>query len=108
LLVVAPPINQPRQADDVHALRLGRLEDLRARDHHAEVDDVEVVALQHDADNVLADVVHVALDGRHQHLPLGPLVGDPFLFLFDVGNQVGDGALHHARRLHHLRQEHLP
>jgi hypothetical protein len=26
---------------------------------------------------------------------------------FDVGDQVGDGLLHHARRLDHLRQEHL-
>jgi hypothetical protein len=29
------------------------------------------------------------------------------LFGFDVGNQVGHGLLHHARRLHHLGQEHL-
>ena len=40
-------------------------EDLLRRHHDAEVDDVEVVALEHDADDVLADVVHVALDRRH-------------------------------------------
>jgi hypothetical protein len=40
-------------------------EDLLRRHHHAEVDDLEVVALEHDADDVLADVVHVALDGRN-------------------------------------------
>ena len=38
------------------------------RHHHAEVDDLEVVALEHDADDVLADVVHVALDGGQQDL----------------------------------------
>ena len=53
----------PRQADDV-GLRLDRgLQNLLARDHHAEVDDLEVVAPQHDADDVLADVVDVAFDG---------------------------------------------
>ena len=40
-------------------------EDLRGRRHHAEIDDLVIVAGEHDADDVLADVVHVALDGRH-------------------------------------------
>jgi hypothetical protein len=39
-------------------------------------------------------------------LALGGRAG-AFLFLFDVGDQVGHGLLHHARRFHHLRQEHL-
>ena len=30
--------------------------------------DLIVVALEHDADDVLADVVHVAFDGRHHDL----------------------------------------
>ena len=46
----------------------GRFEDLLAGDHHAEVDHLEVVAAEHDADDVLADVVDVALDGGQQHL----------------------------------------
>ena len=37
-------------------------------DHHAEVDDLVVVAAEDDADDVLADVVDVALDGGHQDL----------------------------------------
>ena len=45
-------------------------EDLRPRHHHAEIDHLEAVALQHDADDVLADVVDVALDGRHDDLAL--------------------------------------
>ena len=53
------------QADDVD-LDLPRLgEDLLGRDHDAHVDHVVVVALEHHADDVLADVVHVALDGGH-------------------------------------------
>ncbi len=47
------------------------LEDLRRRHHDAEVDDLVIVALEHDADDVLADVVHVALHGRHQDLAVG-------------------------------------
>ena len=39
--------------------------------HHAHVDDLEVVALEHDGDDVLADVVHVALDGGDDDLALG-------------------------------------
>ena len=39
--------------------------DVLPRHHHAEVDHLEAVALQDHADDVLADVVDVALDGRH-------------------------------------------
>ena len=46
-------------------------QDLVARDHHAHVHDFEVVALEHDGDDVLADVVHVALDGGDDDLALG-------------------------------------
>ena len=46
----------------------------------------------------------VALDGRQQDLAFRlPLTA----FRLQVGNQVRHGFLHHARRLDHLRQEHL-
>jgi hypothetical protein len=90
LLVVAPPISsgrsdpgapsprhvrhlvergrdQPAQADDVHPALEGLVEDAIARDHHAEVDHLVVVAAEHHADDVLADVVDVALDRGQQH-----------------------------------------
>ncbi len=103
--------DQARQADDVGALDLGARQDLVAGHHHAHVHDFEVVALQDHGDDVLADVVHVALDGGDDDLALGPHVAAgrlvaQLLFL-DVGQQVGHGLLHHAGRLHHLRQEHL-
>ncbi len=102
---------KPRQADEVGALdaRLG--EDVLARDHHAHVDDLEVVALQDHGDDVLADVVHVALDGGDDDAALGldlAAAGHQRQLLgLDVGQQVRHRLLHHARALHHLRQEHL-
>ena len=44
------------------------LQDLLAGHHHAQVDDLVVVAGEHHADDVLADVVDVALDRGHQDL----------------------------------------
>ncbi len=51
-------------------LGLRALEDFFARDHDAQVDDLVVVAGEDDADDVLADVVHVALDGGEHDFPL--------------------------------------
>ena len=96
--------DQPREADDVDLLALGGVEDRLGRHHHAEVDHLVVVAAEHDADDVLADVVHVALDGREQHLALA--LRRAVLLLLHVRLEVGDRALHHPRRLDDLRQEH--
>jgi hypothetical protein len=46
-------------------------QDLVAGHHHAHVDHFKVVALQDHGDDVLADVVHVALDGGDDDLALG-------------------------------------
>ena len=43
-------------------------EDRLARHHDAEVDDLVAVAREHHADDVLADVVDVALHRGEQHL----------------------------------------
>ena len=96
---------RPGQADHVGAYLLGRLEDLVGGHHDAEIDDREVVALEHDADDVLADVVHVALDGGQHHRAVRLLhaVGQRL----DERDEVRHGLLHDARGLHHLRQEHL-
>jgi hypothetical protein len=68
--------DEARQSDDVHLLPTRRVQDLLGRHHHAEIDDLVVVAGEDHADDVLADVVHVALHGRHQHLAGGgPLRG---------------------------------
>jgi hypothetical protein len=79
-------------------------EDFIRRDHHAKIDNFVVITLQHHADDVLADVVHVALHGGDDHLA----VAGAFLFAgFDKRFQVGHRLLHHAGGFHHLRQEHF-
>jgi hypothetical protein len=62
---------RPLRPDDVGAFDLGLGQDVVAGHHHAHVDHFEVVALQHHGDDVLADVVHVALDGGDHDLALG-------------------------------------
>ena len=42
-----------------------RIENFLRRRHHAQIDHFIAVALQHHADDVLADVVHIALHRRH-------------------------------------------
>ena len=97
--------DEARQPDEIRALPLGGLEDALAGHHDAQVDDFEVVALEHNADDVLADVMHVALDRGHDHLAVG--AGGAALLLLDVGNEDRDGFFHDPRGFHHLRQEHL-
>ena len=99
--------DQARQADDVHLMLPGFLEDCLRRHHHAEIDHLVIVTLQHHADDVLADVMHIALHRRHQDLALGLALAGAFLLRFDERNEMGHGLLHHAGGLHHLRQEHL-
>ncbi len=60
--------DQPGQPDDVGLLAARGLQNLRRRHHDAEIDHLVIVAREHDADDVLADVVHVALHGRHHDL----------------------------------------
>ncbi len=68
--------DQAREPDDVGAFGFRDLEDLRGRHHDAEVDHLVIVALEHDADDVLADVVDVALDGG-EHDPTGAAPAPP-------------------------------
>ena len=83
------------------------------RHHHAEVLHLEVVALQHHADDVLADVVDVALHRGHHDPPLGAGLGlrrarrGGFLRGLNERHQVRHRLLHHPGALHHLGEEHL-
>ena len=54
------------QADHVDLMGLGFFEDFLCGHHDAEVDDFIAITGEHDADNVLADIMHVAFDCRHQ------------------------------------------
>eukprot|EP00755_Sulcionema_specki_P009191 Sspe_Gene.6205::Locus_2091_Transcript_1_2_Confidence_0.750_Length_3889::g.6205::m.6205 len=82
------------------------LEDLLAGGHHPQVDHVVVVAPQHHPDDVLPDVVNVALDSGQHDGGLLRLVA-ALLLLLHEGNKVCNCLLHHTGRLDHLRQEHL-
>ena len=75
-----------------------------------EVDDLEPVALQHHPDDVLADVVHVALRGGEDdpaRLAGEPPGGRPVAFAgrrlrLEPGGEVRDRPFHHAGGLDHL------
>ena len=102
--------DEARTPDDVASLGGGGVQEHVGRDHHAEVDHLVVVAAEHHAHDVLADVVHVALDRAQDHLALRayPVGTEPELLLLHVRLEVRDGAFHRPGALHHLRQEHLP
>ena len=101
--------DEATQPHQVNLLAQRRLHDAVGRNHDAEVDDVVVVAGQHDRHDVLSDVVNIALHRRHQDA-LSPLhqrrIGEPLRL--HVGDEPGHRPLHRACALHHLRQEHLP
>ncbi len=93
---------QPGHADDVGAVLVGGLEDRVDRLLDPDVDHGITVVRQDDVDEVLADVVHIALDGGEHDRALTRAVG-----LLHVGFEVRDGRLHHLGRLQHERQLHL-
>ena len=63
--------DQAAEADHVSVVLVRGFQDPGPRHHHAKVDHLEAVALQNDADDVLADIVNVALHGRHDDAALG-------------------------------------
>ena len=73
--------------------------------HDAQVDDFKVVALQHDADDIFADVMNVALHRGQQDFPV--IATAAGFFRLDVGLQVGNGLFHDTGGLDHLGQEHF-
>ena len=89
---------------------LGRVQNLARGHHHTEVDHFKVVALQDDSNDVLADVVDVALDCGHDDRAVGvftPHCAGLGLLRLDIRQQIRNGLLHHPGRFHHLGQEHL-
>ncbi len=101
----------PLRPIEIRLLLAGAIEDLLARDHHAHVDDLVVVAGEHHAHDVLADVVDVALHRGEDDLALRPLHlsggGHGSLLGLHERRQVGDRLLHHARGFDDLGEEHL-
>ena len=84
---------------------LSLADNLFGRHHDPHVDDLVTVAGHHHADDILADVVDIALHCRQQYLT-GTLATF-FLIGFDIGLENTHRLLHRPGGLHHLRQEHL-
>ena len=123
--------DQPREADDIRADLDGLVQNFVAGDHHAEVGDLEAVARKHDANDVFADVMHIALHGGDEESAgrasafgktQGFIVAERRILRLDCRNvacevfglfflhewrEPCDRFFHHARRLDHLWQEHL-
>ena len=94
--------DQPAQADALCAPCHGFIDDALRFDHYAQVADLVAVAGHHHRDDVLADVVHVALDGGQNDAALAGAA------LALLGNDVLDllkGALGRTCGLQQLRQE---
>ena len=94
---------QPGHADRVGLDLEGLVDHLGDRDLDAEVVHLVAVVGEDDVDEVLADVVHVALDGGQHDPALAGLALDPLHHRLEVG----DGHLHGLGGLQHERQLHL-
>ena len=97
--------NQTRQTNHVNALLTGLAHYLLGRHHHAHVYHLIAVASHDHTHDVLTNVMHVALHRGQQHL--AALTRSRAALLLDIRLQNTHSLLHRARRLHHLRQEHL-
>jgi len=89
-------------ADRVRAVLLGGVEDRVDRLLDADVHHLVAVVRQDDVDQVLADVVHIALHGGEHDPALAAVVG-----LLQVRLQICHRGLHHLSGLKHERQLHL-
>ena len=99
------------EANDVDVELLRFRENFVARDHDTEVGDLVVVTSEDDTDDVFADVVNIAFDGRDEKFSLGAGGfaggGGAGFFGFHERREVGDGALHHAGGFDDLREKHF-
>ena len=93
---------QRGEADRGRVVLLGGVEDRRDRHLLAEVDDRVAVVGQDRVDQRLADVVHVAEDGRQHDGALGVA-----LELVEVLLELGHGALHDLGALEHEGEDQL-
>ena len=123
--------DEAREADDIGAEFTRFFENFVARHHHAEVGDLVAIAGEHDADDVFADVMDIALDrgdeeaagGAAAHGALQRVLGgkcrvfgadggevgveEPGLFRFHERGEPSHRFFHYAGGFDHLRQEHL-
>ncbi len=99
--------NESAQPDHIDFLFAGRLQNFFARDHDAEVDDLVVVAAEHHAHDIFADVVNVTFDRRHHYFALGASRAAGPFFRLHERKKPGHRFFHDAGAFDHLGQEHF-
>ena len=99
--------DQAGQPDNVHLLGARLFQDPGSRNHDPQVHDLVVIARQNHTHNVLANIVDIALDGRHQDLAARSGVAGGLLLGLDERDQMCHGLLHDSGALDDLGQEHL-
>ena len=97
--------DQAAQSDEVDIELTGFGHNLLSGHHHAEVDDLIVVAGENHTDDILSDVVDITLNSSQQHTTGS---SSSLLFLcLDIRLKDSNGLLHRAGGLHHLGKKHL-
>ena len=81
---------------------IGSIQDFLGWNHDAQINNAVIIALQDHTDDVLPNVVNVALDCCHDDDTLIRGLAGLSLTCFDEGHQVSHRLFHDARRLHHL------
>ncbi len=92
--------DQPTQADNVDLLIDSGFDNLVNVHHDTQVDHIVVVTLKYHANNVLADIVDITLDGSHENFAFGNS-GITF-FSPDVRYQMRNRLLHDPGTFYNL------
>ena len=59
--------DQAAERDDIRLFFQRGLNDRFRRDHHAQIDNLKIIALQDHTHNIFADVMHIPFDGCQHH-----------------------------------------
>src|SRR5215212_6557828 len=94
---------QAAHSNRIRGMFVTRLQNRLDRLLDAEIQYLVAVVGENDVDQVLADIVNVALDGRKHHRSLGSRAA----LLLHKRFEEANGSLHSLRRLQHERQLHL-
>ena len=87
--------DQAGEADQVGLLAPGSIEDSFARNHNAEIDDLEIIALKHDTDDFFSNIVNISLHCSRNNFAVGLVFA--ILCLFHERHQVPNRPLHYPR-----------
>ena len=95
--------DQSAKANQIGLLLEGGLEDFFRRHHDAQIDDFIIIAAEHDANDIFADVMHIAFYGGHDDASLGFVIARRLLLFFHERQKISYRLFHHASTLDYLR-----